>query len=107
MVPIALTFRGCYDIYTDDPDIMFFSYIVVDWLGNVQSAYDAHSDKWYELNAQNISQLRAGLKTYCRGILEAINGSDLNILVGATKNFMGIFHNLARSTTNERRGETS
>jgi hypothetical protein len=106
LVPIAYTFRGFYDIYTEDPDVMFFSYIVVDWFANVQSSYDGRSDQWYELNNQNVQQMRAALKTYCQGILNAINSNDLNTLIIATKSFMGNFHNLARTTTNERRGQT-
>jgi hypothetical protein len=99
MIPVAFAFKGFYDIYTDDADIMLFSYIVVDWLGNVQVAYDGHSDEWYELNAANVAEMRVALKNYCRKMLEAINKSDVNILIDATKSFICVFHSLARSAT--------
>ncbi|MEM3760648.1 MAG: hypothetical protein QXZ02_06025 [Candidatus Bathyarchaeia archaeon] len=100
LVPIAFAFRGLVEI-TDDAEIRFFSYLVVDQFGNVQNAYDGRTSNWYELNAANVSQMRKLLLEYCRIIKDAILSNDCKKLVEGTITFFNNFHPLARATTRD------
>jgi len=102
--PVAFALKGLVDLY-EDPEIMFVSYIIVDQFGNVQGAYDGHTDRWYELNKPNISELRKILSTYCREILSAITNNDSAGIIEGTKSFFSKFHKLARYRTMDVRKE--
>lgn len=65
---IAFPFKGLVEI-SSDPDEMFIAYLIMDQLGNVQNVYDGRSDSWYEINQDNVQQLRIQLKNSRKNLL--------------------------------------
>jgi hypothetical protein len=98
LVPIGFAFRGLCDL-ADDPKAKFLSYLIMDQLGNVQSAYDGKTEGWYKLNSANIVELRKALLEYCKVIRQSILSSDYQKFIDGTEVFFNSFHPLARSTT--------
>ena len=100
--PVAFPIRGYIDI-SSDPNEVFHAYLIVEQLGNVQSIYDRHSEKWYELNKENIDEFKSHLRKYAQKLVIFLKANDEQVLIEATKEFFFNFHQLATSTIRDAR----
>ena len=98
--PIAFPLKGYLDI-SNKPDEVFRAYIIVDQMGNVQSAYDGHSQQWYELNKDNIEEFQAHLKKFAKMLVDSLKNDNEATLIAAVKEFFFNFNQLARATTTD------
>jgi hypothetical protein len=99
---IAFPLRGYIDISTN-PNEVFHAYLIIEQLGNVQSAYDGHSEKWYELNKDNIEEFKGHLKKFTQKLMISLKTDDEQLLVASIKEFFFNFHQLVTQTTRDAR----
>jgi hypothetical protein len=99
---VAFPFKGLIDISTK-PDEMFMAYMIIDQLGNVQSAYDGNSDRWYEINADNVKQLRMHLRKLTEDVVEPLKKKNRIELLNSLQDFWVNFHKLARRLSSDHR----
>jgi len=97
---VAFPFKGLVEI-SNDPDEMFIAYMIMDQLGNIQSVYDGHSDRWYEINKENVQQLRNNLKKLMERLIEPLKKKDKKELLEALQDFWVNFHRLARTLSKD------
>jgi hypothetical protein len=99
---IAFPLRGYIDI-ANNPDDVFHAYLIIEQLGNVQSAYDGRTEKWYELNRDNVEELKKHLKKFAERLIVSLRGNNEEVLIQSTKEFFFNFHQLATATTRDTR----
>lgn len=98
MVPsVQSVVRGLVEI-SDNEDTRFAAILIHEFLGFLE-IYDGRTDRWYEINERQVSQLRDLTSRYFGSIIEALSENDLNSLVEATKRWFNEFHNATRATT--------
>jgi hypothetical protein len=97
---LAYPLRGLMDI-SNDPDEMFMSYLLIDCLGNTQSVYDGHIDRWYEINSENVKELRSALQNLCEGIIQPLKEKNKIAVIEIVQEFWVKFHKLSREVSSD------
>jgi len=95
---IAYAIRGIMDI-TTDPGRIFISYLLVEQFSHVQTVYDGRTEKWYELNAENVQEFKNTFLEFISNLKEHLPHNDEQQIIEDIKMFFVEFHKLARTTT--------
>ncbi len=98
MVPsVQSVVRGLVEI-SDNEDTRFGAILIHEFLGFLE-IYEGRTDRWYEINEEQVAELRDITSLYFGSIIEALGGKDLNGLVEATKKWFNEFHDATMATT--------
>ena len=91
---------GLIDISTE-PATMYISFLISNQLSYVSAIYEGRTKTWYELNSDNINELREKLLIFLNGLKENIEKDNEEGIYDSLKTFFSEFHKLARSTSKD------
>ncbi len=83
---------------SDNADTRFALFLIRALLG-LATVYERRTDKWYELNAQNVSNVRHALATYLGRTAEALEARSYSGVIDASKDWFFVLHDLGRDQT--------